>query len=144
MAKLEAMSTIARGEQTTRASAFDALGAKIRRWIQTQIWGMDIHPSARIPASAHLDRTWPRGVHIGADTQLGPYVIVLAHDAARGLMGDTRIGARCVLGARAIVMPTVRIGDDCLVMPAAVVTKDMPANSIAIGKPAITQPRPAL
>jgi acetyltransferase-like isoleucine patch superfamily enzyme len=96
---------------------------------------MDIDPTARIEPSAHIDRTWPRGVHIGPHTYIAEQTVVLTHDYTRGLRGDTRIGARCYLGPRAIVLPGVVIGDDCIVEPGTLVNKDLPANSIARGNP---------
>jgi len=112
------------------------LGAVFHRLIRTHIWGMDIHPSARIEPGALIDRTWPRGIHIGAQTYIDCEAVVLSHDFTRNLNTDTRIGARCVLGARAIVMPGTTIGDDCVVEPGALVNKDMPPRTIARGNPA--------
>lgn len=109
--------------------------ASLQRLIRTRLWGMDIHPSALIEASALLDRTWPRGIHIGAHVRIDEEVVVLTHDFTRGLYLDTRIGARCYVGPRAIVLPGVSIGEDCVVMPGALVNKDMPANSVATGNP---------
>jgi acetyltransferase-like isoleucine patch superfamily enzyme len=104
--------------------------------IQIHVWRMDIHASARIEPTAYIDRTWPRGIHIGSDCYIGEEAAVLTHDMTRGLYLDTHIGARCHIGARAIVLPGVTIGDDCVLMPGALVTKDMPGNSTAIGNPA--------
>jgi acetyltransferase-like isoleucine patch superfamily enzyme len=112
------------------------LHERIQRLIQTKFWGMDIHPSARIAPSALIDRTWPRGIHIGADCFIDEQAVVLTHDFTRGVYLHTRLGARCRLGPRAIVLPGLTLGDDCVVMPGALVTKDMPANSLAIGNPA--------
>jgi acetyltransferase-like isoleucine patch superfamily enzyme len=102
---------------------------------------MDIHPSAWIEPSAYIDRTWPRGVHIGPECYIGDQAVVLTHDFTRGIYFDTRIGARSHIGPRAIVMPGVSIGEDCILMPGAMVTKDMPARMVAMGNPAAFQPR---
>ncbi|MBX3483746.1 MAG: hypothetical protein KIS90_08440 [Phenylobacterium sp.] len=59
----------------------------------------------------------------------------------RGLYLDTRIGARTMLGARSIVMPGITIGADCVVAPGAVVTRDVPDGSYAVGNPASVEPR---
>jgi acetyltransferase-like isoleucine patch superfamily enzyme len=124
------------GEIDNGAIPVTGLRAKLQRLIHTKVWGMDIHPTARIEPSALIDRTWPRGVHIGEDTHIAEQAVVLTHDFTRGLYLDTRIGARCHLGPRAIVFPGVSIGDDCIVMPGALVNKDMPSNSLAVGNPA--------
>lgn len=117
-----------------------SLGKSLLAWMQRlmrrYLWRMDIASSAVIEPSAYVDRTWPRGVHIGADCYLGEQAVLLTHDMVRGLYLDTRIGARTVLGARSVIMPGLIIGEDCRVAPGAVVIKDMPDASQAIGNPA--------
>ncbi len=113
----------------------------LQRSLQTRLWGMDIHPTARIATTALIDRTWPRGIHVGADCVIADEAVVLTHDFTRALYLDTWIGARTRVGARSIILPGLTIGEDCLVMPGAVVTKDMPPNSVALGNPSVIQPR---
>ncbi len=114
--------------------------AALKRLFQTVVWGMDIDRTAWIEPSALIDRTYPRGVHIGPDVRICEQAVVLTHDFSRGLYLHTRIGARCVLGPRSIIMPGLTLGEGCLVAPGALVTRDMPANSLAVGNPAtITQ-----
>jgi acetyltransferase-like isoleucine patch superfamily enzyme len=45
------------------------------------------------------------------------------------------------IGANAVILPGVTIGCHCVVAAGAVVTKDIPDNSIAIGVPAIVKKR---
>ncbi|MCB1517316.1 MAG: sugar O-acetyltransferase [Hyphomicrobiaceae bacterium] len=45
------------------------------------------------------------------------------------------IGKHCWLGAGVIVMPGITIGDGAVIGAGSVVTKDIPANVIAIGSP---------
>lgn len=118
-----------------------SLRGRLQRWIQTRVWGMEIHPSARIETTALIDRTWPRGVHIAEEVYMGEQSVLLTHDFTRGLYLHTRIGARTCVGPRAIIMPGVTVGEDCLIMPGALVTKDVPHNSIALGNPATISPR---
>ena len=121
-----------------------SLRAAVKRLIQVHVWGMDIHPTARIANSALIDRTWPRGIHIAANCVLGEEAVVLAHDMTRGIYLDTRLGAGCQMGARAIVLPGLTVGEDCVIAPGAVVTKDMPPGSYALGNPAAITPRETL
>jgi acetyltransferase-like isoleucine patch superfamily enzyme len=51
----------------------------------------------------------------------------------------TRIGSDVWLGAGVMVLGGVTIGDGCIVGAGAVVTKDLPAGSIAYGTPATVQ-----
>jgi acetyltransferase-like isoleucine patch superfamily enzyme len=117
------------------------LRERLQRLVQTRVWKMDIHPTARIAPGAHIDRTWPRGVHIGAHTEIGEQAVVLTHDFTRGLRADTWIGARCRIGPRAIIMAGVIVGEDCVIEPGALVNRDVPFNSIAKGNPATIEPR---
>ncbi len=49
---------------------------------------------------------------------------------------DTKIGERCFIGANAIVMCGVTIGDEVVVGAGCVVTKDVPSGCIVAGNPA--------
>ncbi|MGH7011812.1 MAG: acyltransferase [Caulobacteraceae bacterium] len=119
----------------------ERLVSALKRLIQIRIWGMDIAPSAWIHPTALIDRTWPKGIHIGPDCFIAEHAVVLTHDYVRGVYLHTRIGPRCRLGPRAIVMPGLTIGEDCLIAPGAVVTRDMPSLSIAAGNPAKIESR---
>jgi len=110
--------------------------ARMKWLIQTKLWGMNIHPTARIDPSALIDRTWPRGIYIGPRCSIAEEAVVLSHDLTRGVYLETRIGAGTYVGARAIILPGLTLGTDCIVMPGALVTKDLPDRSIAIGNPA--------
>ena len=124
-----------------KATPAKRLHMAVQRLVRAWLWGMDIDRSTWIEPSAWIDRTWPRGIHIGPDCYIGEESVVLTHDMTRGIYVDTRIGARCHIGARAIVLPGLTIGEDSVIMPGALVTKDMPPNSIAIGNPAVIEPR---
>jgi maltose O-acetyltransferase len=68
--------------------------------------------------------------------------MVLAHDAStRRHVGYTRvarvrIGSRVFIGAHAIVLPGVTIGDDAIVGAGSVVRQDVPAGTVVAGNPA--------
>ncbi len=107
------------------------------KWLwYTRFWKMDIHPTAQFSLSAKLDKTNPKGVHIGAETYIAFDAAILTHDLTRGLFLDTWIGRRCFIGARSIILPGITIGDECVIGSGAVVTKDVPANSLVVGNPA--------
>lgn len=50
--------------------------------------------------------------------------------------GSPTIGNNVVVGANAIVVGNINIGDNCVIAPGAFVNQDMPDNTIAIGNPA--------
>lgn len=105
------------------------------KWL-VNVFGMDIHPSAQLSMSARLDRTYPKGVHIGAQSYVAFEAAILSHDRTRGLYLDTRIGRDCFIGARSLILPGVTIGDGAIVGAGSVVTRDVPARSIVAGNPA--------
>ena len=82
----------------------------------------------------------------GNDVLLGPEVMITAanyrfNDGSPVTdqpmdEGDVTLGDDVWLGTRAIVLPGVSIGSGAVVGAASVVTKDLPAWSIAVGSPA--------
>ncbi len=110
----------------------DAYPAFLRRWYK-----MDLGKGVRIAHKAHLDKSInPKGIHIGDRTWVLNGAFVMAHDHCRSLRTDTFIGRDCVIGVNAIIMPGVHIGDEVVIGSGAVVTKDIPSHSIAVGNPA--------
>lgn len=49
---------------------------------------------------------------------------------------QTRVGARASIGAGAVVLPGVTIGEDAMIGSGAVVTRDVPAGETWVGNPA--------
>lgn len=97
---------------------------------------MNIAASAWVSPTASLDRNWPSGIHIGEECVIGPWAILLSHDFTRGLYADTVIGSGTTIGARAIVMPGIKVGKGCVVETGAVVTRDVPDGARVSGHPA--------
>ncbi|MGW8169135.1 MAG: acyltransferase [Sulfurovaceae bacterium] len=108
----------------------------VQHLVFTKIFKMDIHPSAKISFGAKLDKTYPKGIHIGDESYVASGALVFSHDFARSLHTDTYIGKRCFIGANAIIMARVTIGDEVIVGSGAVVTKDVPSHTIVAGNPA--------
>lgn len=108
----------------------------IRRFWLVRVWGMDIHPTAQLSLSARFDRTFPAGVHVGAESWIAFEARILTHDRTRGLYLHTRVGRNCFVGGRSLILPGVEIGDNCVVGAGSVVTKSVPPRSLVAGNPA--------
>lgn len=108
----------------------------LRRQYHNKLWGMDIHPTAQMSLSAKPDRSFPKGIHIGAYSYVAFDARILTHDRTRGLYVHTRIGENCFIGGSSIVLPGVEIGDNCVVGAGSVVTKSIPPRSLVAGNPA--------
>lgn len=106
-------------------------------WKYRVLYGMDIGEGTLISRKATIDKGInPKGIHIGKKTRLTGGVIMLAHDACRGMKADTCIGDYYFIGVRSIIMPGVKIGNEVIVGAGSVVTKDVPNNCIIAGNPA--------
>ncbi len=81
-------------------------------------------------------------ISIGDGSRLAPRAHVLAHDAtSREALGYTRlapvrIGNRVFVGADTLILPGVTIGDDSVIGAGSLVSSDIPAGSLAVGRPA--------
>ncbi|WP_285032160.1 serine O-acetyltransferase EpsC [Mycolicibacterium sp. lyk4-40-TYG-92] len=106
--------------------------------------GIEIHPGATIGRRFFIDHGM--GVVIGETTEIGDDVMVYhgvtlgGRSLNKGKRHPT-IGNRVTVGAGAKVLGPIRVGDDSAIGANAVVTHDVPADSIATGIPAIVRPR---
>jgi exopolysaccharide acyltransferase PssR len=115
---------------------FRELVLGLRRQYFIRVWQMDIGEGASISLSAKLDKTNPRGVHIGKYSTITFGAAILTHDYVNQRNRDVYIGDNCFIGANAIILPGVTIGNSCIVAAASVVARDVPAGSLVAGNPA--------
>jgi acetyltransferase-like isoleucine patch superfamily enzyme len=108
----------------------------LRRQYFIRVWHMEIGEGSAVSFSAKLDKTNPRGIHIGRYSVVCFGAVVLSHDYVNRRHLNVYIGDCCFIGANAIVLPGVRIGDNCIVAAASVVARDVPAGSLVGGNPA--------
>ena len=108
-----------------------------RTWYFRTVYGMNIAPDVHISFKSRIDKTNPKGLHIGSETMIAFDSIILAHDfASRIHSGKTVIGKRCFIGCGSIIMPNITLGDHVVVAAGSVVTKDVPTGCIVAGNPA--------
>lgn len=88
-------------------------------------------------------------VTIGDGTQIGPAVQILAadhpRDAAQRAAGlefgrPVTIGRNVWIGAAALILPGVTVGDDAVIGAGSVVTRDVPGGATVVGNPARLRP----
>ena len=85
-------------------------------------------------------------VEIGDENMFGPDVYITDSDHSFGLgvspkaspmqMGRVRIGNRCWIGAKAVILKNVELGDGAVVGAGAVVTHSVAPGEIVVGVPA--------
>lgn len=83
-------------------------------------------------------------IYVGDNVMFGPNVIVSAgthpiHPELRRKQAQfnvpIHIGNNVWIGAQAVILPGVRIGDNSVIGAGSIVTKDIPANVVAVGNP---------
>lgn len=70
------------------------------------------------------------GTIIGDDVVIGQQVTL---GNRNGVMAAPNIGSRVYIGAGAKVIGPVKIGDDVIIGANSVITKDIPADMVAVG-----------
>jgi len=108
-------------------------------------YGSNIRIGARCFANFGLTALDVAPITIGDDVQIGPHVQLLTptHPVDPDLRRDKWEAARPItigdnvwLGGGVVVCPGVTIGDNTVVGAGAVVTRDLPADVVAVGNPA--------
>jgi serine O-acetyltransferase len=106
--------------------------------------GIEIHPGATIGRRFFIDHGM--GVVIGETAEVGDDVmayhgVTLGGRTMQQVKRHPTIGNRVTIGAGAKILGPLRIGDDSAIGANAVVTRDVPADSIATGIPAVVRTR---
>lgn len=106
--------------------------------------GKHVHFGKNVYANFNLTCIDDTHIYVGDYTMIAPNVILAT--ATHPVLPELReqgyqynmpvhIGKNCWLGAGVIVLPGVTIGDNTVVGAGSVVTKDLPANVVAVGCP---------
>ena len=106
--------------------------------------GRHVHFGKNVYANFHLTLVDDTDIYVGDYTMFGPNVTVATagHPILPALREQVYqynmpvvIGRNCWIGAGAILLPGVHIGDGTVIGAGSVVTKDIPANVVAVGNP---------
>ena len=106
--------------------------------------GHHVHFGKGVYANFNLTLVDDTHIYVGDCTMLGPNVTIAT--AGHPVLPELReqayqynmpvhIGRNCWLGAGVIVLPGVTIGDNTVIGAGSIVTKDIPANVVAVGNP---------
>ena len=106
--------------------------------------GRFVHFGKNIYANFGLTLVDDTHIYVGDCCMFGPHVTVataghpiLPPLREQGLQynASVHIGKNCWIGAGALVMPGITIGEGSVIGAGSVVTRDVPANVVAVGNP---------
>ena len=107
--------------------------------------GKFVHFGKNVFANFHLTLVDDTHIYVGDNVMFAPNVTIVTatHPIAPNLREKgyqynlpVTIGRNCWIGAGAIILPGVSIGENTIIGAGTVVTKDLPANVVAVGNPA--------
>ncbi len=107
-------------------------------------WGIHTHLGNNVYANFNLTLVDDTHIYIGDGVMLGPNVTLAT--AGHPIDPDIRkqatqfnipivIGSNVWIGANTVVLPGVTIGKNTVIGAGSIVTKDIPANVVALGNP---------
>lgn len=107
-------------------------------------WGRHTHLGKNVYANFNLTLVDDTHIYIGDYVMLGPNVTITAagHPVDPRLRREVaqfnipvHIGNNVWIGAGAVILPGVHIGKNSVIGAGSIVTKDIPANVVAVGNP---------
>lgn len=106
--------------------------------------GKHVHFGKYVYANFNLTMVDDTHIYVGDFTKFGPNVTIATagHPVLPSLREQiyqynmpVHIGRCCWIGAGAVILPGVTIGDNTVIGAGSVVTKDIPPNVVAVGNP---------
>ena len=137
-------------EQKKRAALLKEMFAEIGEdcYIEPPLhanWGgKHVHFGKGVYANFNVTFVDDTHIYVGDYTMLGPNVVIAAaghpilpclREKACQYNMPVHIGKNVWIGAGALIMPGVTIGENTVIGAGSVVTKDIPANVVAVGNP---------
>ena len=113
------------------------------KWIGVNMKGKDIHIYGN-PQGMFSTEPWL--VKLGDHVHITRDVLFLTHDGGTLIFRDKipdleitapiTVGDNVYIGVRSIILPGITIGSNCIIAAGAIVTKNVPDNSVVAGVPA--------
>ena len=119
-------------------------GCYIEPPLRSNFGGHHVHFGKQVYGNFNLTLVDDTHIYVGDYTMIGPNVTIataghplLPMLRQKGLQynASVRIGKNCWIGAGAILLPGVTVGDDTVIGAGSVVTKDIPSGVVAVGSP---------
>ena len=119
-------------------------GCYIEPPLRSNFGGHHVHFGKQVYANFNLTLVDDTHIYVGDYTMIGPNVTIATAGhpllpllRQKGLQynASVRIGKNCWIGAGAILLPGVTVGDDTVIGAGSVVTKDIPSGVVAVGSP---------
>lgn len=119
-------------------------GCYIEPPLHSNFGGRHCHFGKHVYANFNLTLVDDTDIYVGDGTMFAPNVIVATagHPILPALRATAfqynaavHIGKNCWIGAGAVIVPGVTIGDNTVIGAGSVVTRDIPANVVAVGNP---------
>lgn len=137
-------------EQEKRASLLKEMFAEIGEGcyieppLHSNFGGRHVHFGKNVYANFNLTLVDDTHIYVGDHTMIGPNVTIAS--AGHPILPELRekgyqfnmpvhIGKNCWIGAGVVIVPGINIGDNTVIGAGSIVTKDIPANSVAVGNP---------
>lgn len=106
--------------------------------------GANVHLGSDVYANFNLTLVDDGHIYIGDKTMIGPNVTIATaghpilpslREKAMQYNIDVHIGRNVWIGAGSVILPGITVGDNSVIGAGSVVTKDIPANVVAVGNP---------
>ena len=106
--------------------------------------GKHVHMGNNVYANFGLTCVDDADIYIGDKVMFGPNVVIATanhpinaelREKAYQYNKEVHIGNNVWIGAGAVIVPGVTIGDNSVIGAGSIVTKDIPANVVAVGNP---------
>ena len=119
-------------------------GSYIEPPLHANFGGKHVHFGKNVYANYNLTMVDDSHIYVGDNTMIGPNVTIATaghpidpalRDVQAQFNMEVHIGRNVWIGGGCVLLPGVSIGDNTVIGAGSIVTKDIPANVVAYGKP---------